>query len=190
MDHHVELETLELDGGVQKLLMLRRRRRQQLLVRERGRRIKAAAELGLARSSRGRQWGRALGRRALLAPPLTATKGPGLSAAATLAAASPEEKETKQAAAAAAAPERRGEVEEEAEEEVVVGEKVAQLRQLVPGGEEMAVEGLLEETADYIAALKAQVGVMRALACLLSGSGLDAPPEKAPAALLAPEKPL
>ncbi|KAJ1284434.1 hypothetical protein BS78_03G203800 [Paspalum vaginatum] len=122
--------------------------RQQQLVRERGRRIKAAAELGLARSSRGR----ALGGRGVSAPP------------------TPEE-----VASPTTPLEERGDDEEEA----VVEEKVALLRRLVPGGEGMPVEGLLEETADYIAALKAQVGVMRALACLLSGSGLvDALPER------------
>ncbi|XP_062185200.1 transcription factor IBH1-like [Phragmites australis] len=152
MDHHVQ--ALEEDGGMQQL------------VRERGRRIKAAAELGLARSSRGREWGRALGRHVLVprkdlskALPATLEKAKSL--------------------------EQRG--DEEEEEEEVVDEKVALLRHLVPGGEEMPVEGLLEETADYIAALKAQVGVMRALACLLSGSGLDVPLEKA-AVLATPEK--
>ena len=155
MDHH-QVETLEEDEGTQ-----------QQLVHERGLRIKAAAELGLARSSRGRQWGRALGRRALvpLKDPLLATL------------ASSGEQAPKKATSLA----RRG----EEEEEEVVEEKVGLLRQLVPGGKDMAVEELLEETADYIAALKAQVGVMRALACLLSGSGLDAPPEKA--GLVTPE---
>lgn len=81
------------------------------------------------------------------------------------------------------------------DEEVVVEQKVALLRQLVPGGEGMAVEGLLEETADYIAALKAQVGAMRALTCLLSGSGsgsdLDAlRPESLAAGVLTPDNPM
>ncbi|KAL6614870.1 hypothetical protein ACP70R_037140 [Stipagrostis hirtigluma subsp. patula] len=172
MDNHV-VETLAEDGGMLK--------QQQRLVRERGRRIKAAAELGLARSSRGRQWGRALGRRALLVTlkePLSDATLP-----------SSEEQEPEKKKKAAPPLERRGEEAEEEEEEVVVEEKVAQLRQLVPGGEEMAVEGLLEETADYIAALRAQVGVMRALACLLSGSGLDSPPPEKAGLLLAPEKP-
>jgi len=86
--------------------------------------------------------------------------------------------------------------QEEEEEEAVVEEKVALLWRLVPGGEGMPMEGLLEEMADYIAALKAQVGVMRALACLLSGSGsgLDdalALPEAEPAGILTtPEKPV
>lgn len=79
------------------------------------------------------------------------------------------------------------------DEEVVVEQKVALLRQLVPGGEGMAVEGLLEETADYIAALKAQVGAMRALTCLLSGSGSDLDalrPESLAAGVLAPDNPM
>lgn len=77
------------------------------------------------------------------------------------------------------------------DEEVVVEQKVALLRQLVPGGERMAVEGLLEETADYIAALKAQVGAMRALTCLLSGSDLDALRlESLAAGVLTPDNPM
>jgi hypothetical protein len=158
--------------------MVRQRQRQRQLVRERGRRIKAAAELGLARSSSGgRQWGRALGRRALLL-----RKGPAtaaLSSSTLLLETSAGQEESKQGKA------MEGEAEQE-EEEVMVDEKVAVLRQLVPGGEAMAVERLLDETADYIAALRAQVGVMRALACLLSGLG--SPPEKEIS--VTPEKPI
>ncbi|PAN29566.1 hypothetical protein PAHAL_5G234900 [Panicum hallii] len=170
MDHRAAI--LEAGGqeGVE-------RRKQQQLVRERGRRIKAAAELGLARSSQGSQWGRALGRRVdpkddpfPFEVTVTSSSTTGNHLQVQKKAASPEEDE------------------EEKEEEVAVEEKVALLRRLVPGGEGMAVEGLLEETADYIAALKAQVGVMRALACLLSGSGLDALPGKGDG-LLTPEKP-
>ncbi|OEL34878.1 hypothetical protein BAE44_0004101 [Dichanthelium oligosanthes] len=158
MDHHVAVFEVNGQEGMME--------KQQQLVRERGRRIKAAAELGLARSSRGRQWGRALGRRALVVD----RKDPS---------AYPYEFEvTSPAGKHQVAQEEASSPEEE--DEVVVEEKVALLRQLVPGSEDMAVEGLLEETADYIAALKAQVGVMRALACLLSGSGLDALPEEKP----------
>lgn len=160
MDHHV-VALEEVDETMQ-----------QQIVRERGRRIKAAAELGLARSSRGRHWGRVLGRRSLVL-----RKDPS-AVRSTLASAGEEAKQGKTPEGAA----------EEEEEEEVVEEKVTLLRQLVPGGDEMAVERLLEETADYIAALRAQVGVMRALACLLSGSGLHALPEKEGSAK--PEKPL
>lgn len=155
----------------------------QLVLRERGRRIKAAVELGLARSSasRGQQRGRALGlgRRALVVPPPEEDTSTG---------------KRRQAPKEAMPPlQGRGDHEDDddEEDEVVVQEKVALLRQLVPGGEGMAVEGLLEETADYIAALKAQVGVMRALTCLLSGADLDAAlwPESA-AGVLTPEKPM
>ncbi|EAY75056.1 hypothetical protein OsI_02949 [Oryza sativa Indica Group] len=163
--------------------MVRQRQRQRQLVRERGRRIKAAAELGLARSSSGgRQWGRALGRRALLL-----RKGPAtaaLSSSTLLLETSAGQEESKQGKAMEGEAEQ--EEEEEEEEEVMVDEKVAVLRQLVPGGEAMAVERLLDETADYIAALRAQVGVMRALACLLSGLG--SPPEKEIS--VTPEKPI
>lgn len=161
MDHHV-VALEEVDETMQ-----------QQIVRERGRRIKAAAELGLARSSRGRHWCRVLGRRSLVL-----RKDPS-AVRSTLASAGEEAKQGKTTEGAA---------EEEEEEEEVVDEKVTLLRQLVPGGDEMAVERLLEETADYIAALRAQVGVMRALACLLSGSGLQALPEKEGPAT--PEKPL
>ena len=162
--------------------MVRQRQRQRQLVRERGRRIKAAAELGLARSSSGgRQWGRARGRRALLL-----RKGPAtaaLSSSTLLLETSAGQEESKQGKAMEGEAEQE---EEEEEEEVMVDEKVAVLRQLVPGGEAMAVERLLDETADYIAALRAQVGVMRALACLLSGLG--SPPEKEIS--VTPEKPI
>ena len=168
MDHHAAI----LEAGGQEGVV--ERRKQQQLVRERGRRIKAAAELGLARSSRGRPWGRALGRR--VDPKDDAFPFEVTSSSTTTG--------KRQAQRKAASP------EDDDEEAVAVEEKVALLRRLVPGGEGMAVDGLLEETADYIAALKAQVGVMRALACLLSGSGLDAltVPEKAAGGLLRPEK--
>ncbi|CAL4962491.1 unnamed protein product [Urochloa decumbens] len=179
MDHHVAI--LAVDGHEGMDMENQKRHHQQQLVRERGRRIKAAAELGLARSSRGRQWGRALGRRALAVA--TASKDPyPFEFEVTAPSSTSTGEHEAQEKVAAASP----------EEEVEVEEKVALLRRLVPGGEEMAVEGLLEETADYIAALKAQVGVMRALACLLSGSGLDdlPVPGKAGAGLLSPaEKP-
>uniref|UniRef100_A0A0E0JLG2 BHLH domain-containing protein n=1 Tax=Oryza punctata TaxID=4537 RepID=A0A0E0JLG2_ORYPU len=162
MDRHVVVVQAEEDETV----------RQRQLVRERGRRIKAAAELGLARSSGGRQWGRALGRRALLL-----RKGPAtaaLSSSTLLLETSASQEEAKKQGKVM---EGEAEKEEEEEEEVMVDEKVALLRQLVPGGEAMAVERLLDETADYIAALRAQVGVMRALACLLSGLGSSAEKE-------------
>ncbi|CAO2204103.1 unnamed protein product [Urochloa humidicola] len=170
MDHHVAILAVDAQEG------MGMENQKQQLVRERGRRIKAAAELGLARSSRGRQWGRALGRRALVVA-TTATKD----------AYYPFEFEATPSSTATATGEHQPQAQEEEEE---VEEKVALLRRLVPGGDDMAVEGLLEETADYIEALKAQVGVMRALACLLSGSGLDELPGKAGGAgLLSTEKP-
>jgi hypothetical protein len=152
----------------------------QLVLRERGRRIKAAVELGLAR---GQQWGRALGlgRRALVVPPPEEDTSTG----------------KRQQAPKEAMPPLQGrgdhEDDDDEEDEVAVQEKVALLRQLVPSGEGMAVEGLLEETADYIAALKAQVGVMHALTCLLlSGADLDDAlrPELSAAGVLTPEKPM
>jgi hypothetical protein len=168
MDHHVAILAVDRE---------RMEKQQQRLVCERGRRIKAAAELGLARSSRGREWGRALGRRALAAAPTTKDPNNPFESVMSPSTRGEHQAQTKKAASP--------------EEEEEVEEKVALLRRLVPGGEDMAVDGLLEETADYIAALEAQVGVMRALACLLSGSGLDDElTEKKPAAgLLTTEKP-
>ncbi|GJM93818.1 hypothetical protein PR202_ga10407 [Eleusine coracana subsp. coracana] len=169
MDHPVVEALVQGDDAMQQ---------QQHLVRERGQRIKAAVELGLARSSQGRQWGRALGQRALVLPTKDADAVPD-----------GRQPLIKKQATTTSLVAARGGDEDDDQEEVVVEEKVALLRQLVPGGEDMEVDGLLEETADYIAALKQQVGVMRALACMLSGAGIDALPEKpTDGHVIAPEK--
>ena len=55
---------------------------------------------------------------------------------------------------------------------VVVEEKVALLRQLVPSGKDMEVDGLLEEMIDYIITLKQRVGLMHTLACMLPDAGI------------------
>ncbi|GJN18303.1 hypothetical protein PR202_gb05450 [Eleusine coracana subsp. coracana] len=173
MDHPVVEAFVEGDDAMQQ--------QQHHLVGERGQRIKAAVELALARSSQGRHWGRALGRRALVLPTKDAAAVP-----------TPRQPQVMKSQATTTSLEAaRGGDEDDDQEEVVVEEKVALLRQLVPGGEDMEVDGLLEETADYIAALKQQVGVMRALACMLSGAGIDALPEKATTdghVIIAPEK--
>lgn len=113
---------------------------------ERSRRIKTAAEVGLATSSRGRHWSRALlrRRRLLISKEETTTT-------------------TTAAAAEVEAPEVEKLGVEEPEEEML-GARVRTLQRLVPGGEEMGVERLFEETADYIEALQEQVSTMRALA--------------------------
>ncbi|KAG6505088.1 hypothetical protein ZIOFF_037436 [Zingiber officinale] len=104
---------------------------------ERSRRIKTAAELGLARSSRGRHWSRAL----LLRRRLLISK-----------------EETTTTTRAAAEVEKLG-VEDEPEEKMLQA-RVRTLQRLVPGGEEiMEAERLFEETADYIEALQEQVGL-------------------------------
>ncbi|XP_074572205.1 transcription factor bHLH146-like [Curcuma longa] len=110
---------------------------------ERSRRIKMAAEIGLARSSRGRHWSRALLRRRLLVSKEETTSTTCEAAASSL------------------------EVEEPEEE--LVEARVRTLQRLVPGGEDLGVEKLFEETADYVQALQEQVNAMRALACMLHG---------------------
>ncbi|KAG6488084.1 transcription factor PAR2-like [Zingiber officinale] len=107
---------------------------------ERSRRIKMAAEVGLARSSPGRHWSRELLRRRLL---------------------DNKEETTCEAAASSLGVEKP--------EEELVEARVRTLQRLVPGGEDLGVESLFEETADYIEALREQVSAMRALACLLHG---------------------
>ncbi|KAG6484077.1 transcription factor IBH1-like [Zingiber officinale] len=111
---------------------------------ERSRRIKKAAEVGLARSSPGRHWSRELLRRRLL----------------------DNKEETTSTTTCEAAASSLG--VEEPEEELVEA-RVRTLQRLVPGGEELGVDSLFEETADYIEALREQVSAMRALACLLHG---------------------
>jgi len=54
-------------------------------------------------------------------------------------------------------------------EEVEIERRVKALQRLVPGGEEMEMDALFEETADYIEALRGQVNFMRALAEYMDG---------------------
>ncbi|CAD5173367.1 unnamed protein product [Musa acuminata subsp. malaccensis] len=119
---------------------------------ERSRRIKMAAEMGLARSSR--HWSRALRRRLLLLRRGTASDGCGCQSEALTSS-----KEGGDLGVGA-----------NEEEAVEVEARVRALQRLVPGGEELGTERLFEETADYIEALQVQVSAMRALACLLDES--------------------
>ncbi|RRT39889.1 hypothetical protein B296_00058826 [Ensete ventricosum] len=118
---------------------------------ERSRRIKMAAEMGLARSSRGRHWSRALRRRLLRRKGATSGGSCGC-------------KDDSSSSSKAVEELGVGENEDDA---VEVEARVHALQRLVPGGEELGVERLFEETADYIEALQGQVSAMRALACLL-----------------------
>ncbi|CAD5174059.1 transcription factor PAR2-like [Musa acuminata AAA Group] len=118
---------------------------------ERSRRIKMAAEMGLARSSRGRHWSRALHRRLLRRKGATSGGSCGCK---------------DEALTSSKAVEELG-VGENEDDAVEVDARVHALQRLVPGGEELSVERLFEETADYIEALQGQVSAMRALACLL-----------------------
>jgi sirohydrochlorin ferrochelatase len=126
----------------------------QAFIEERGKRIKLAAEIGLARSSDGRLWARALQRR------LHRQRKVPQQACIARKCAPPPTKDVPLVADVVA---------DVAEEKAEIENRVRALQRLVPGGEEMEVERLFEETADYIEALREQVGVMRALACLLDG---------------------
>ncbi|ONK68155.1 uncharacterized protein A4U43_C05F8080 [Asparagus officinalis] len=54
-----------------------------------------------------------------------------------------------------------------------VERRIKDLQRLVPGGGEMEVDDLFEETADYIEALKGQVNLMRALTEVLDGASRE-----------------
>jgi hypothetical protein len=126
----------------------------QTFIEERGKRIKLAAELGLARSSGGRLWARALRRR------LRCQRKLPPQACIARKYTPPPTKDV---------PLIGDVVADVAEEKEEIENRVRALQRLVPGGEEMEVERLFEETADYIEALREQVGVMQAIACLLDG---------------------
>ncbi|KAJ0985937.1 hypothetical protein J5N97_004293 [Dioscorea zingiberensis] len=103
-----------------------------------------AAEIGLAASSKGRHWSRALHCRLLLKNGKSGCIGYGAHGFS----------EAK-------------EVKEGGDEVVEIEKRVKVLQSLVPGGEAMEMESLFEETADYIEALEEQVSAMRALATFL-----------------------
>eukprot|EP00268_Persea_americana_P062350 TRINITY_DN79895_c0_g1_i1.p1 TRINITY_DN79895_c0_g1~~TRINITY_DN79895_c0_g1_i1.p1 ORF type:complete len:240 (+),score=30.61 TRINITY_DN79895_c0_g1_i1:104-721(+) len=54
-----------------------------------------------------------------------------------------------------------------------VGERLRVLSRLVPGGKKLSTPTLLEEAADYVAALQLQVKAMRKLADLLSATSIS-----------------
>ncbi|XP_020087967.1 transcription factor bHLH148-like [Ananas comosus] len=60
-----------------------------------------------------------------------------------------------------------------------VKERLRLLGRLVPGCRKLPAPSLLEETADYVAALEMQVKAMRALADALSAAALSPPPDGA-----------
>jgi hypothetical protein len=61
--------------------------------------------------------------------------------------------------------------------ERTVKERLKKLGRIVPGCRKLSAATLLEETADYMAALEMQVRTMRALAEALSAAAVSAPDE-------------
>ncbi|KAK4758916.1 hypothetical protein SAY87_020217 [Trapa incisa] len=61
------------------------------------------------------------------------------------------------------------EVEGEESERAEVEEKISTLQRIVPGGEDLGVEKLFEETAEYILSLQWQIKAMRALTTFFEG---------------------
>jgi hypothetical protein len=62
--------------------------------------------------------------------------------------------------------------------ERTVKERLKKLGRIVPGCRKLPAATLLEETADYVAALELQVRTMRALAEALSAAAVSAPDEE------------
>ncbi|CAN8318143.1 unnamed protein product [Cochlearia groenlandica] len=57
--------------------------------------------------------------------------------------------------------------EEEEEEEEVVKEKISALQRIIPGGTELGVDALFEETAGYIMSLQCQIKTIKVLTSFL-----------------------
>ncbi|KAL4353780.1 hypothetical protein GQ457_06G034330 [Hibiscus cannabinus] len=54
-----------------------------------------------------------------------------------------------------------------------VKRKMVALQRIVPGGEDLGVDQLFEETAAYILALQSQIRAMKALAAFIEGLGKE-----------------
>uniref|UniRef100_A0A1J3IB40 Transcription factor PAR1 n=1 Tax=Noccaea caerulescens TaxID=107243 RepID=A0A1J3IB40_NOCCA len=59
------------------------------------------------------------------------------------------------------------EEEEEEDEEEVVKEKISALQRIIPGGPELGVDALFEETAGYIMSLQCQIKTIKVLTSFL-----------------------
>ncbi|XP_039011517.1 transcription factor PAR1-like isoform X2 [Hibiscus syriacus] len=56
------------------------------------------------------------------------------------------------------------------DEKVEVKRKIVALQRIVPGGEDLGVDKLFEETAGYILALQCQIRAMKALTSFIEGA--------------------
>lgn len=60
--------------------------------------------------------------------------------------------------------------EESTKKDELFEKKIVALKKIVPGGETLAVENLLEETADYILSLQYKVEALRFLVAIVESS--------------------
>ncbi|KAE8694095.1 Transcription factor PAR2 [Hibiscus syriacus] len=63
-----------------------------------------------------------------------------------------------------------GVADEDDDEKVEVKRKIVALQRIVPGGEDLGVDKLFEETAGYILALQCQIRAMKALTSFIEGA--------------------
>ncbi|KAK8687899.1 hypothetical protein V6N13_086693 [Hibiscus sabdariffa] len=63
--------------------------------------------------------------------------------------------------------------EDDDDEKVEVKRKMVALQRIVPGGEDLGVDQLFEETAAYILALQCRIRAMKALTTFIEGLGKE-----------------
>lgn len=130
--------------------------------------VKAAADSALALTARGQsRWSRAI----LLAGAASCRRRVLVKAGGKI-----RRHRRPQARAAAAASKAAAAGEPPVLKEKKVKDRLRVLGRLVPGCRKLQAPDLLEETADYVAALEMQVKAMRALADALAAAQLSSPP--------------